>query len=68
MNTNSTAPEGKRPFSTDASPEVTPSVNNESEVPIEQTNGGVEGRKKKGIDVVELQMAGFFIIPQQRRK
>jgi hypothetical protein len=64
MNANSTAPEGKRPLLTAASREVTPPGVNESEAPIEQAKAS----KKRGIDVGELQMAGFFSIPQQRRK
>jgi hypothetical protein len=68
MNANSTTTKGKRAIAAKPLPEVTREVVNDLEKRIEQVNGRVETGELPGIDSVELQMAGFFIIGQSRQK
>jgi hypothetical protein len=68
MNANSTTTKGKRAITAKPLPEVTREVVNDLEKRIEQVKGRVETGELPGIDSVELQMAGFFIIGQSRQK
>lgn len=64
MKTNSPAPEGKGAFS----PKVTDEIVNDLKARIEQSQGRVEIRALPVINTEEVQMAGYFIIAQPRRK